>query len=110
MQNYSAISNCNLILLDPKNEEWYCNHCHVSYFPNKGEKVKRPNKFETPGPETDSKGNIIGYKVPIVSMVNDDNKSTEPSSVYTGPKLPPSFENLAKCPGVKILDYHTTEY
>ena len=27
--------------------------CNVSYFPNKGEKVKRANRFKTPEPKTD---------------------------------------------------------
>jgi hypothetical protein len=53
--------NCNLVLLDPQAEEWYCNRCCISYFPAK-EKVKRANKFETPG----DKPNVI------VSMVNDE--------------------------------------
>jgi hypothetical protein len=52
----------NLILLDAHREEWYCNRCNISYFPNKGEKVKRANKFETPGPNTDIHGNITGDK------------------------------------------------
>ena len=47
---------CNLILLDAQKEEWFCDRCNVSYFPNKGEKIKRANKFSTPGPETYSVG------------------------------------------------------
>jgi hypothetical protein len=56
-------------LLDPQTEEWFCTRCNVSYFPNKGEKVKRANKFETPGPLTDAHGNITGDKTPLVAMV-----------------------------------------
>jgi hypothetical protein len=103
---YCNLCNCNLILLDPQKEEWYCSRCKVSYFPNKGEKVKRPNKFETPGPLTDSKGNIIGDKMPVVSMINDEEKT---SSVYKPRKLPPSLEERLKRPGVNLLSYNTSE-
>jgi hypothetical protein len=76
---YCNLCNCNLVLVDLQTEEWFCNRCHVSYFPSKGEKVKRPSKFETPGPETDKHGNIIGEKMPLVSMIKDD---IELSSTY----------------------------
>jgi hypothetical protein len=62
---YCNLCNCNLVLLDPQTEEWFCNRCHGSYFPNKGEIVKRANKFETPGPTADAHGNIIGEKTPF---------------------------------------------
>jgi hypothetical protein len=49
VQNWSAIFViCNLVLIDPQAEEWFCNLCDVSYYPTK-QKVKRANKFETPG-------------------------------------------------------------
>ena len=63
----------------------------TSYFPNLGEKLKRANKFETPN----------GPTQPIVAMVND-NSNTEASSVYNQPKIPRSFENILKGPGVKL--------
>ena len=68
---FCNLCNCKLILFDMQKEEWYCNRCNISYFPNKGERVKRPNKFETPGPHTDSHGNIIGDKRPLVAMVDN---------------------------------------
>jgi hypothetical protein len=105
---YCNLCNFNLMLLDPQKEEWYCSHCKVSYFPNKGEKVKRPNKFDTPGPLTDSRGNIIGDKMPLVSMINDE-KGSSPSSAYTPPKLPASFQERLKRPGVNLLSYNTSE-
>jgi len=82
---FCSLCNCNLILLDQQTEEWFCNRCHVSYYPNKGEKVKRANKFETPGPETDKHGNIIGEKTPLVASVNDDAKDVSSIS-YLGDK------------------------
>ena len=88
-----------------KKEEWYCNRCNVSYFPNKGEKVKRPNKFETPGPNTDIHGNITGDKRPIVAMIDDTPRL---SSTYGKQKLPRSFEEMQRH-GLKITNYTTTE-
>lgn len=101
---FCNLCSCNLILVDPQNEEWFCNRCHISYFPAK-EKVKRANKFETPGPEIDSHGNIIGDKMPLVSIVENDR---EPSSTYASPKLPKSFKEMERH-GLKITSYTTTE-
>jgi hypothetical protein len=97
---FCNLCNCNLTLLDPKAEEWFCTRCNISYYPNKGEKVKRANKFETPGPATDEHGNIIGGKTPLVAMV-DDTTSTNKS------RLPSSIEMLKRL-GVNITDFHST--
>jgi hypothetical protein len=98
---YCNLCNCSLVLIDPQTEEWFCTRCNVSYFPNKGQKVKRANKFETPGPLTDAHGNITGEKTPLVAMV-DDTPSTNKS------RLPPSIKALKERPGVKITDFHST--
>src|ERR687891_2966531 len=87
---YCNLCSCNLVLLDAQKEEWYCNRCSISYYPNKGEKVKRANKFSTPGGETDKHGNIIGDKMPIMSMVDDNPKL---SSTYGKPRLPKYLGN-----------------
>jgi hypothetical protein len=71
---YCNLCSCNLTLLDAQKEEWFCTRCNISYFPNKGEKVKRANKFETPGPLTDKHGNITGEKTPLVSIIDDNPK------------------------------------
>jgi hypothetical protein len=102
---FCNLCSCNLILLDAEKEEWYCNRCCVSYFPNRGEKVKRGNKFSTPGPETDKHGNITGEKGPIVSIVEDNPKL---SSTYGKQKLPKLFEEMQRH-GMKITSYTTTE-
>jgi hypothetical protein len=101
---FCNLCSCNLILFDVQKEEWYCSHCNVSYFPNKGEKVKRANRFETPGPLTDSHGNIIGDKRPLVAMVDnsDPNNIRPKKSVF-----PRSFETL-KRPGVNITSFSST--
>lgn len=101
---YCNLCSSNLTLLDAEKEEWFCNRCHISYFPNKGQKVKRPSKFETPGPETDNHGNIIGdgWKTPLVAMVKDA-PNLKPRST-----LPPSIKALKERPGVTITEFHST--
>jgi hypothetical protein len=102
---FCNLCSCNLVLADPQKEEWFCSRCSVSYYPNKGEKVKRANKIKTPGPDTDIHGNITGEKMPLVSMVEDN---IELSSTYRKPKLSRSFEEMQRH-GVKITSYTTTE-
>lgn len=99
---FCNLCSCNLTLLDAQKEEWFCTRCNVSYFPNKGEKVKRANKFETPGPLTDAHGNITGEKTPIVSMV-EDGPTTQPKKSL----FPRSLESL-KRPGVNITGFNST--
>ena len=90
---YCNLDNIRLAIQNKETGEWICPRCSTSYFPNLGEKLKRANKFETPN----------GPTQPIVAMVND-NSNTEASSVYNQPKIPRSFENILKGPGVKLLD------
>jgi hypothetical protein len=97
---YCNLCSCNLTLLDAEKEEWFCTRCNVSYFPNKGEKVKRANKFETPGPQTDKHGNITGDKMPLVSMVEDTPEKKDP--------MPKYFKEMERH-GLKITNYTTTE-
>jgi hypothetical protein len=100
---YCNICSCNLILLDAEKEEWICSRCNVSYFPNRGEKVKRANKFSTPGPETDIHGNITGDRMPLVTMVDDSAANVRPKkSVF-----PKSME-MVKRPGVNITDFSSS--
>jgi hypothetical protein len=83
----------SVLLLDAQTEEWFCTRCSVSYFPNKGEKVRRANKFETPHKED---------KV-LVSMVDDSATTTQPrKSVF-----PRSLESLKRT-GVTITGFNST--
>jgi hypothetical protein len=79
-------------------EKGWCNRCNIALYPNKGEKGKRANKFETPEPETDAHDNIIGKKMPLVSIVQDDK---ELSSTYGKEKLSAFFKDM-EGHGVKI--------
>lgn len=90
---FCNLCSCNLTLLDAQKEEWFCTRCNVSYFPNKGEKVKRANKFETPHKED---------KV-LVSMVDDSSTTAKPrKSVF-----PRSLESLKRA-GVNITSFNST--
>jgi hypothetical protein len=99
---FCNLCNCKLVLFDAQKEEWFCTRCNVSYFPNKGEKVKRANKFETPGPHTDIHGNITGEKRPIVSMIDNTPNLSPKKSIF-----PRSFETL-KRPGVNITSFSSS--
>jgi hypothetical protein len=99
---FCNLCNCKLVLFDAQKEEWYCNRCNISYFPNKGERIKRANRFETPGPNIDEHGNITGEKAPIVSMVDNTPNLSPKKSVF-----PRSFEML-KRPGVNITSVNSS--
>ena len=100
---FCNICSCNLILLDAAKEEWYCNRCSISYFPNK-EKVKRPNKLYTPGPPIDKYGNITGDRDIPVSMVDD---SAATNVKPKKPVFPKSLETLKRS-GVNIMDFSSS--
>jgi hypothetical protein len=91
---YCNLCSCNLTLLDAEKEEWFCTRCNVSYFPNKGEKVKRANKFETPHKED---------RV-LVSMVDDSSSTTAKPRKFV---LPRSLEGLKRT-GVNITGFNST--
>jgi hypothetical protein len=97
---FCSLCNCKLSPMNNDKEEYVCTRCNISYFPKKGEKVKRANKFETPGPLTDSHGNIT--REPLVSMVEE--------SSTIGPKkvvFPRSLEHLKRS-GVNITGFSST--
>jgi hypothetical protein len=99
---FCNLCSCNLILVDPQKEEWYCNRCSISYYPTKVEKVKRANKIKTPGLAIDIHGNITGDKAPLFAMVDDTPKLSPKKSTF-----PRSLETL-KRPGVKITGFNST--
>jgi ribosomal protein S27AE len=94
---FCNICSCNLVLMDTQKEEWYCNRCGVSYFPNRGDrdKVRRGNKFETPDARD---------KAPIVSLVDDTNATN------TRPKksVIPRLLEMLKRTGVNITQFSSS--
>ena len=101
--HYCNRCNRSLIVLDHDVGELFCTACHVSYFPKK-EPVKRANRFDTPGPETDVHGNITGEKGPLVAMVDDTAATTKPKAS----KLPPFIKTLKERTGVNVTEFHST--
>jgi hypothetical protein len=85
----------NLVLLDATKEEWYCNACGIIYFPNRGDGVRKANKFSTPADNRD--------KIPPFAMVDDSNANVRPKKSI----FPKSLEML-KRPGVNITDFSSS--
>jgi hypothetical protein len=95
---YCNLDNIRLVLQDKETGEYICSKCAESYFPNL-EKVKKGNKFETPA----GRDHML-----LLSLVEDSN-TTQPSSVYHKQKIAPSIQQMLNRPGVKLLDYQTSE-
>jgi hypothetical protein len=67
---------------------------------DEGIMCKEDRKFETPGPMTDSHGNITGEKIPLVSIVDDSPKPKD--------SMPKYLKEMEKH-GLKITSFTTTE-
>jgi hypothetical protein len=65
--------------------------------------VKKANKFDLPGPETDEHGNVIGDNNIPIAMIDDPNKELSSTS-YKQQKLPAAYEALRK-QGFKFINY-----
>jgi hypothetical protein len=52
---------------------YHCTKCTITYWPNQ-QPVKKSNRFETPGPDTDEHGNVIGDKTIPITTIDDPNK------------------------------------
>jgi hypothetical protein len=81
---------------------YVCTKCTIEYWP-KQQPVKKQSKFDLPGPETDSHGNVIGDNDIPIAVIDDVNKEVS-STTYKQQKLSPSFEMLKKA-GFKITSY-----
>ena len=69
-------------------ENTLCTCCNISYFPDH-QNVKRPNKFETPGPETDIHGNVLTQDKPLITAICPETWTKKKED-----KLPEVFEAL----------------
>ena len=99
-------SHCNTPLVALTQEDmkggYICTKCIITYQPNQTP-VKKANKFDVPGPPTDSHGNVIGDNdIPIV-VIDDVNKDVSSTS-FKRQKLSPFFKALEK-QGFKITSY-----
>jgi hypothetical protein len=90
-------SHCNTRLVPLTQEDriggYLCIKCTIEYWPFQ-QSVKKADKFDLPGPATDSYGNIIGDKTIPIAVIDNN---TEPSSAtYKQPKLAAAYEALSR--------------
>jgi hypothetical protein len=80
---------------------YVCTKCTIQYWPAL-QVVKKSSKFDLPGPQTDSHGNVIGDNDIPIAVIDDVNKVS--STSFNRQKLPPSYEML-KRQGFKITSF-----
>ena len=99
-------SCCNTRLTPYTQEDmkggYVCTKCTIEYWP-KQQPVKKSSRFDLPGPETDSHGNVIGDNDIPIAVIVDPNKELS-STTYKQQKLSPPFEMLKKA-GFKFTSY-----
>jgi hypothetical protein len=99
-------SYCNTRLTPFTQEDmkgaYLCTKCTIEYWP-KLSSVKKANKFDLPGPNTNDHGDIIGDKTIPITTIDDPNKEMSSTS-YSSQRLAPSFEALKK-QGYRITSY-----
>lgn len=100
-------SYCNKKLVPLTQEDkaggYLCVKCTIEYWPTV-EPVKIQSKFDLPGPETDSHGNIIGDSTPIIATIDPTDKPSPMAYYGQQRKLSPYFEALKK-QGFKFTNY-----
>jgi hypothetical protein len=99
-------SYCNT-RLTPLTEEdkiggYLCTKCIITYWPNQ-QPVKKANRLETPGSDTDSHGDIIGNNIPPVAIIDESNSELSSTS-YKQQKLPAAYATLGR-QGFKWISY-----
>jgi hypothetical protein len=91
-------SYCNTRLTPLTQEDmiggYHCTKCTITYWPNQ-QPVRKSNRFETPGPDTDSHGNVIGDKSTPIAVLEDIRNEVH-STLYKQQKLPAAYEALRK--------------
>ena len=97
-------SYCNARLTPLTREDmigaYVCTKCTIEYWPNQTP-VKKADKFDLPGPATDSHGNIIGDKNIPIAVLDTPGPS---STTYKQPKLTAAYEALERA-GVRFTSY-----
>jgi hypothetical protein len=91
-------SHCNTRLIALTQEDmiggYHCTKCTITYWPNQ-QPVKKSNRFETPGPNTDEHGNVVGDKTIPIAVLEDIRNEVH-STTYKQQKLPAAYEALRK--------------
>ena len=75
-----------LFLKDKETYEFICTFCNILYYPN-NQLLKKSNRFDLPGPDTDSQGNVTGNNTIPIAMIDYPNKELSSTS-YKQQKLP----------------------
>ena len=73
---------------------YLCTKCIITYWPNQTP-VKKANKFDVPGPNTDEHGNVTGDKTIPIAVVEDVRNEIHSTS-YKQQKLPEAYKALQK--------------
>ena len=94
--------NRSLFLRNKDEHEYICTNCNILYYPN-NELLKKSNKFDLPGPDTDSQGNVIGNNTIPIAMIDNSNKNLS-ATTYKQQKLTAAYEALRK------QGFHWTSY
>jgi hypothetical protein len=99
-------SYCNTRLTRLTREDmiggYHCTKCTITFWP-KQTPVKQANKFDLPGPNTDSSGNIVGDKTIPITTIDDPNKELSSTS-YSSQKLPAAYEAMKRA-GYKWVSF-----
>jgi hypothetical protein len=99
-------SHCNTRLIPLTQEDkiggYLSTKCTIEYWPSQTS-VKKADKFDLPGPETDQHVNVIGDKDILIELIDEPNQELSSTS-YKHQKLPSSFEAL-KRNGFKFTSY-----
>jgi len=100
-------SHCNTRLVALTREDmiggYHCTKCTITYWPNQTP-VKKANRFETPGPDTNEHGDVIGDKTIPIAVIDDPNQSELSSTTYKQQKISATFQALQR-QGYKITSY-----
>jgi hypothetical protein len=93
---YCSHCNTRLVTLTQEDKKggYICTKCIIEYWPNQ-QPVKKSSHFETPGPNTDSHGNVVGDKTIPIAMIEDIRNEVS-STTYKQQKLPAAYEALKR--------------
>jgi hypothetical protein len=83
-------------------DEYICINCNILYYP-KNQLLKKSDRFDLPGPDTDSQGNVTGNNTIPIAMIDNSNKNLSSTS-YKQRKIPEAYKALEKS-GFKFTSY-----
>ena len=89
-----TIAGDSLFLRDKEKDpdEYICIKCNILYYPNQ-QLLKKADKFDLPGPDTDSQGNVTGNNTIPIAMIDNPNSELS-STIYRQLKIPEAYKAL----------------